>query len=259
MSQTTVDAENLKHFTAHAEKWWDPDGPFKPLHHLNPTRLEFLRREMVKHFDLDVMALTPLENLKVLDIGCGGGLICEPLTRLGALVTGIDAGQENIHAAKTHAQESGLSINYLSTTAEDLLESRTSQAAESKGFDVVLALEVVEHVQNVDAFLKCCLGHLKPGGLIILSTLNRTLKSYGLGIVAAEYILRWVPRGTHSWMKFFKPSELGFKLEEQGCTLKTIQGMSFNVLGRSWGLSRDVDVNYFITATLSETQLKPGP
>lgn len=248
---TTVNPENLKHFTSHAQDWWDPKGPFKPLHALNPERLRFIKTQIDKHFNLcqqvpeqKVSQTAPLENLEIIDVGCGGGLVCEPLARLGAKVTGLDAGLENIDAAQNHSILQDLDITYLNQTAEDFLKMHPNHR-----FDVVLALEVVEHVENVKDFLESCTKLLKPGGLLILSTLNRTLKGYALGIVAAEYLLRWVPKGTHQWQKFFKPSELALLLEDLNCQTQTIQGLSFNPLNGSWSLSADLDINYFLSAT----------
>jgi ubiquinone biosynthesis O-methyltransferase len=236
---STVDPDNLRSFTDHAQQWWDESGPFKPLHHLNPVRLAFIREEIITHFQIQEPNAKPYQGLQILDIGCGGGLVCEPLYRLGASVTGIDAGAENIEVARAHAQQAGFKITYHATTAEDF-------ALNSSGYDVVTALEIVEHVADLDLFICSCLKLLKPGGLLILSTLNRTLKSYLLGIVAAEYLLKWVPRGTHNWQQFLEPAELATYLEKHSSQLKTIKGMSFNPLSRTWHLSDDLAVNYLM-------------
>ena len=238
---TTIDPDNLRSFTDHAQGWWDESGPFKPLHQINPVRLAFIREEIITHFKIKEPNLKPYQGLQILDIGCGGGLLCEPLCRLGATVTGIDAGPENIEVARAHAQQSGLDITYYATSAEAF-------AAPSPGSDVVTALEIVEHVADIDLFICSCLKLLRPGGLLILSTLNRTAKSYLLGIIAAEYILNWVPRGTHNWKKFLEPAELAAYLEKHGSQLKSIKGISFNPLSRTWHLTNDLGINYLMAA-----------
>lgn len=257
-SQTTLDADEIARFSKVSATWWDEKGPFKPLHHLNPTRIHYIRDQIKIHFHRsDIPSVhesnqnnqsadsshfvMPFEGLSILDIGCGGGLVCEPLTRLGASVTGIDGSDSTIEVAKAHAALNGLDIRYLKITAEDILQ-------ENKMYDVVLALEIVEHVADVSLFVQSCVKLLKPGGLIIFSTLNRTLKSYLLAIVGAEYIVQWVPKGTHEWSKFLTPSELAFFLREQGLQLTHSQGMVFNPIKWRWELSRDMDVNYFLTA-----------
>ena len=237
----SVDPQEVAAFTKEAALWWDENGPFKPLHLLNPTRLSFIREELIKHFNLKEDRRDPLHELEVLDIGCGGGLLSEPLARLGASVTGLDAGVENIEVARQHAQQQQLIINYQAMTVEEL-------AHQKQQFDVVVALEIVEHVANLASFIDACCTLTKPEGLLIFSTLNRTLKSFALGIVAAEYVLRWVPRGTHSWQKFVKPSELAMRLRVHGVTLKALKGMTFNPLRGHWQLSDNIDVNYLLSA-----------
>jgi 2-polyprenyl-6-hydroxyphenyl methylase/3-demethylubiquinone-9 3-methyltransferase len=235
----TVDHQEIASFTKDAALWWDESGPFKTLHQLNPTRLSFIRHEIIHHFKIPEPAT--LNGLHVVDIGCGGGLIAEPLARLGAHVTGIDAGEENIQAARRHAHQMTLEISYLTTTAEALAEQQ-------KRFDVVVSLEIVEHVSDVSRFVQACCQLAQPNGLLIFSTLNRTFKSFALGIVAAEYLLRWVPRGTHSWHKFLKPSELATHLREHGVMLHSLKGMSFNPLTRRWNLDQNFEVNYLLSA-----------
>lgn len=230
--RTTANRAEIETFTSLASQWWDEQGPMKPLHELNPLRIGILKRW-----------IGDAKGQKILDVGCGGGLVCEPLSRQGAKVTGIDAGSENIDAAKAHAKQSALDIIYEATTAEDF-------AQKNKGkFDVVLALEIIEHVDDPALFIESLVKLAKPNGLIILSTLNRTPKSFALGIVAAEYILGWVPRGTHDWKKFKKPSELSEGLTASGAKVTDITGMVFNPLKREFVENRkDVAVNYFLCA-----------
>lgn len=242
---STVDPQEINAFTAQASHWWNEQGPFKPLHKINPLRLTFLRDEMLSHFKKSHNKTKPtdlpLDGLTILDVGCGGGLLCEPLARLGAIVTGIDAGQENIDAAIEHAQTSGLTIDYRCTTSEDL-------AATGTQFDCVTALEIVEHVADVPFFVKSCADLVRPKGQLFMSTLNRTLKSYALGIIAAEYILRWVPKGTHQWDKFLEPAELNDYLEENGVALQSLKGLTLDPFTNTWNLSDDLDVNYLLSA-----------
>jgi 2-polyprenyl-6-hydroxyphenyl methylase/3-demethylubiquinone-9 3-methyltransferase len=237
----TVDQSEVDRFSAMAAEWWDPRGKFKPLHKFNPIRLSALRREIAGHFGRDSRAMDPLTGLRLIDIGCGGGLISEPMARLGATVTSIDPSPVNIEVAKLHAAQSGLEIDYRVATAEDI-------AAAGERFDVVLALEVVEHVADVDAFLHLVADLLRPGGLLVVATLNRTLKAYGLAVIGAEYVLRWLPVGTHDWKKFLKPEEVEAPLQAAGLTLLDRRGLSFNPLLDSWRESRDVDVNYMVFA-----------
>ena len=238
---TTLDAGEVRRFEALAGEWWDANGPFKPLHRINPVRLTYIRDQLCRRFDRDARAASSLSGLEILDIGCGGGLVCEPLARLGATVTGIDPAADSISAAKLHAEGAGLAIRYVAATAEDI-------AAEGATFDAVLVLEVVEHVPDVPAFLQAIAPLVRPGGLMILSTLNRTLKAYALAIVGAELILRWIPAGTHQWERFVKPKELGAALADAGLQPHDTTGMIYNPIADAWRLSSDTDVNYFLTA-----------
>ena len=225
-----------------AAQWWDPEGDFKPLHRLNPLRLAYIRGQACRHFNRGTGSLQPLEGLRLLDIGCGGGLLCEPMTRLGARVSGIDAAERNIAVAGLHAGQSGLKIDYRHSTAEEL-------AAAGEQFDLVLNMEVVEHVADVPSFIGASAALLRPGGLMILSTLNRTAKSYLMAIVGAEYVLRWLPRGTHDWRKFLRPSELAAALRGAGLDVTELTGAAYNPLSDSWHLAAgDLDVNYMVTA-----------
>jgi 2-polyprenyl-6-hydroxyphenyl methylase/3-demethylubiquinone-9 3-methyltransferase len=237
----TVDAEEIRQFDALGEKWWDESGPMRPLHRLNPVRMDYIRRMLRDHFGLPDR-IKCLQSLKIADIGCGGGLVAEPLCRMGAAVTGVDAGKENIRIAKAHAKAHRLDIDYLATTAEKL-------AASGRKFDVVTALEIVEHVADVDVFVKACCKLVAPGGILIMSTLNRTPKSYLLGIVAAEYVLRWLPAGTHDWKKFLKPSELSRHIDSHGMSVTDVRGLIYNPFTRDFSLSKaDLEVNYLLTA-----------
>lgn len=238
----SIDPIEIERFSAMAAEWWNPHGKFRPLHRFNPVRLTFLRDRICSHFGRDPQGAQPLSGLRLLDIGCGGGLISEPMARLGASVTGADAGEKNIGVASLHAAESGVAVDYRCTSAEDL-------AAAGEQFDVVLSLEVVEHVADLEGFLAACGTMVKPGGLLIAATLNRTLKAYALAIVGAEYILGWLPRGTHDWKKFVKPHELAGALRHAGLTLSDVQGVSYDPLNDRWHLSRDTDVNYLMVAT----------
>lgn len=236
-SQTTVDDAEIAHFSAMAEEWWDARGKFRPLHQMNPVRLRFIRDHATAHFGHNVVQ-QPLSGLSLLDIGCGGGLLCEPLARLGATVTGIDAAEKNISIARLHAEQMGLAIDYRHTTAEAL-------AASGAQYDIVTALEIVEHVADVGIFLQAAAALVKPGGMLFMSTLNRTAKSYATAIIGAEYLLRWLPRGTHHWRKFLKPSELILPLEQLGIRTLDLQGMSYGPFNASWSLSpKALDINY---------------
>lgn len=235
----TVDTKEIQNFAKDAARWWDIDGPFAPLHKLNPTRLSYLRGQIDAHYGCDPKSLAPYNKLSLLDIGCGGGLVCEPMARLGAQVTGIDADVQAINVAKAHAAQSNVKIDYKAVTTADLTQT----------YDIVLALEIIEHVSNPAQFVQDVAALVKPGGLVIFSTLNRTPKSFALGIVAAEYLLRWVPAGTHTWKKFVKPSELARLARAAGLAPRNIQGMIYQPFNKEFVLSaNDTDVNYFMTA-----------
>ena len=237
----SIDPVEVAKFSAIAAEWWDPAGKFAPLHKFNPVRLTFIRQEAANHFGRSASALRPFEGLSLLDIGCGGGLLSEPMARLGFAVTGADASEKNIGTAKAHAAQSGLMVDYRATTAETL-------AAEGQQFDVVLNMEVVEHVADVRGYLIACTQLVKPGGITIVATLNKTLKALALAKFGAEYVLGWLPRGTHDWNRFLAPAELQEILEESGLTTLKTQGVSFDPLNWDWKLSSDVDVNYMIVA-----------
>ena len=240
---TTVDASEIAKFEAMAAEWWDPSGKFKPLHMLNPCRLDYITSQIAAEFDRDLTAAQPFAGLRILDIGCGGGLLAEPMARLGADVVGVDAAERNIPVAQTHAAQSGLEIDYRHTTAE-------AMAANGEQFDAVLNMEVVEHVANPLAYLTACRELLKPGGLHICSTLNRNPKSFAMAIVGAEYVMRWLPKGTHQWSKFITPDELYALLSDAGLDPVDRKGFVFNPVSWSWSLSdRDLSVNY-VTASL---------
>jgi 2-polyprenyl-6-hydroxyphenyl methylase/3-demethylubiquinone-9 3-methyltransferase len=238
---TSIDPAEVAKFAAMAEAWWDPRGKFRPLHKFNPVRLGFIRDTVCAHFGRDAAAKRPLEGLRLLDIGCGGGLLCEPMTRLGASVTGVDATEPNIKTAMTHAAGVGLSIDYRVGTAEGLV------ASGEELFDVVLNMEVVEHVADPAAFLRTCASLLKPGGIMIVATLNRTAKAFALAVVGAEHVLRWLPVGTHDWAKFVRPEEIKAALGGvDGLALKGPIGVSYNPLMDQWSLGSDSAVNYMM-------------
>lgn len=238
----TVDGTEIGNFEAMAADWWDPNGRLRPLHELNPTRLEWIKREICRAFGRDVKDTAALDGLRILDIGCGGGLLTEPLARLGATMVGADAGAANIEAARAHAEAQGLDIDWRATTAEAL-------SAAGETFDVVVAMEIIEHVADLPLFLREVAAMVRPGGLLLLATLNRTLKSYALAIVGAEYILRWLPPGTHTWSKFVTPKELTRAVEATGLEVEDACGMVFDPLRGTWSLkSGDLDVNYLLVA-----------
>ena len=241
-ARSSVDEAEVERFSRHAADWWDPRGPMAALHKFNPVRLAYIRDRAAEQFGRDSRKLDCLKDLRMLDIGCGGGILSEPLARLGADMVGADPAEENIEAAAAHAQESDLAIDYRATTAEDL-------AAAGEKFDVVLAMEVVEHVADVGAFVATCASMVKPGGLMIAATLNRTLKSFALAIVGAEYVLRWVPRGTHQWDKFVTPHELETAFERSGLRVIGERGVIYNPFADRWQLSSDMDVNYMLAAS----------
>lgn len=235
----TLDQGEIDRFARLASEWWDPSGKFRALHRIGPARIAFLRDEMVRHFARSAEGLRPLDGLRVLDVGCGGGLVCEPLARMGARVTGLDPATETIEAARRHAAGQGLAIDYRAGRVEELA---------GEAFDAVVCLEVVEHVPDVGAFLGTCAGLVRPGGLLLLSTINRTLKAYLLAIVGAEYILRWLPVGTHQWDRFVTPDELGRHLAAAGLAAPTCKGLVYNPLTDSWSIAADTDVNYLASA-----------
>jgi 2-polyprenyl-6-hydroxyphenyl methylase/3-demethylubiquinone-9 3-methyltransferase len=238
---STVDSAEVERFSRLAQEWWNPAGKFRPLHKFNPVRLSYIREKVCAHMGRDPAAPRPLEGLRLLDIGCGGGLLCEPMARLGATVVGADASATNIEVANIHAAQSALSIDYRATTAEALAEV-------GERFDIILNMEVVEHVADVDLFVRSCASMVKPGGLMFIATINRTLKAYGLAIVGAEYILRWLPKGTHQFEKLVRPEELDSALAPTGLAVVERTGVTYNPLADRWGLSRDMDVNYMVLA-----------
>ena len=241
----TVDQDEIRRFAALAGDWWAPQGRFRPLHALNPVRLGFIRDQAVRRFGLDQAVRRPLTGLCAVDIGCGGGLACEPLARMGARVTGLDADEQGLAVARLHAAESGLEIDYRLGTAEEL-------AACGARFDLVLALEIVEHVADRDLFIDASTALLRPGGLLVAATLNRTAKAFALAVVGGEYLLRWLPRGTHDWRKFVRPAELARALRRNGLDVEALTGVAYDPLAGSWRLSSDLEVNYMIAAS------KPG-
>jgi len=239
---STIDPAEVARFDAIARDWWDPKGPMAVLHKFNPVRLGFVRDEACAHFGRDPRQMRALQGLSLVDIGCGGGALSEPLARLGAEVTGLDPAPTNIAVAQAHAEAGGLSIDYRKETIESVVEA-------GRRFDIVLAMEVVEHVADVEAFVAACCAAVKPDGLLVMATLNRTAKSYALAIVGAEYVLRWLPRGTHDWEKFVTPAELGSAIEANGFALGAQTGVVYNPLTGRWSAARDMDVNYMLAAS----------
>jgi 2-polyprenyl-6-hydroxyphenyl methylase/3-demethylubiquinone-9 3-methyltransferase len=237
----SIDPDEVSRFAAMADEWWDANGPMRPLHRLNPTRLAYVKERIVAHFGRDGHSARPLDGLRILDIGCGGGLVAEPLCRMGATVTGLDPSPEVIAAARLHAEDGGLAIDYRAGTAEAL-------AADGETFDAVLILEVVEHVQDVGAFVATVAALVRPGGLVVASTINRTLKAFALAIVGAEYVLRWLPRGTHSYEKLVTPAELAAAFSDAGLAPGDETGVAYLPLVDRWRLTSDTDVNYMMTA-----------
>lgn len=243
--RTTIDTGEVERFSKLAAEWWNPSGKFKTLHKFNPIRLAYIRDHVANRFGRDPRAARPFEGLRFLDIGCGGGLLCEPMARLGASVVGADASETNIEVAKLHAAESGVAIDYRAATAEDL-------ADRGEKFDVILNMEVIEHVADIDLFVGKCGQMVKPGGIMFVATINRTLKALGLAIIGAEYILRWLPRGTHQFGKLVRPDELEKALAKADMSIIDRAGVIYNPLGDRWQRSTDMDVNYMVLAE------KPG-
>ena len=237
---TTVNKEEIQKFSKLADEWWDVNGKFKPLHMFNPIRIEYIRDKIFSHYKIDRKKRLPLKGLKILDIGCGGGLISEPMCRLGAQVTGIDASEKNIKVASVHAKKNNLKINYLSKSPEEI--------SRKNSYDIVLNLEVVEHVENLELYIESCSKLLKKNSLMFTATLNRTLTSYVKAIIGAEYVLRWLPIGTHDWNKFVKPEELEEKMINHNFSIKDVKGLNFNPITKNWSRSDNLSVNYIITS-----------
>ena len=233
----TASAEEVARFTAMAEEWWDPTGKFRPLHRFNPVRLGFIRREMAAHFGRDPGAVRPFEGLSLLDVGCGGGLLSEPLARMGFAVTGIDAGAKNIAVARIHAEKSAAGVDYRVGGPEDV---------ERESFDVVMSMEVIEHVPDPARFIALAAGAVKPGGVFLGATLNRTAKSWLMAVVGAEYVLRWLPKGTHDWKKFVRPSEFAAFLRAAGIEANLFRGLEYRPLADEWRETMNLDVNYML-------------
>jgi 2-polyprenyl-6-hydroxyphenyl methylase/3-demethylubiquinone-9 3-methyltransferase len=239
---SSIDPDEVARFSALAAEWWDPKGKFGVLHKFNPVRLGYIHEKLCAHFGLDEKLAHPFKGLRILDIGCGGGLICEPMARLGATIVGVDASQKNINTASVHAQEQGLTIDYRATTAEAL-------RADGETFDVVLNMEVVEHVADVDSFVADCAAMVKPGGLMVIATINRTAKAFFMAIIGAERLLRWLPVGTHQYEKLVKPEELASALAPTGMAIIDKAGVAFNPLEDRWKrVPNDLDVNYMVLA-----------
>ena len=236
MKTNTINKKEIEKFSKIAEEWWNPDGKFKPLHKFNPIRISYIKNNIISSLNLKNKEKKPLEKVKILDIGCGGGLLSEPMSKLGADVVGIDASSKNINVAKYHANKNNLNIKYFCTSPENLKNDTK--------FDVILNMEIVEHVNNIDFFLKSCSKLLKKNGIMFIATLNKTLKSYLFAIIGAEYILRWLPIGTHEWEKFVKPNDLVTILKKYNLKLENLDGMKFNVLNNQWHLSSDKSINY---------------
>jgi 2-polyprenyl-6-hydroxyphenyl methylase / 3-demethylubiquinone-9 3-methyltransferase len=246
---SSIDQAEVERFARLAADWWNARGPMAALHKLNPVRIGYIRDQAAARFQRDIRKLDCLKGLRILDIGCGGGILSEPLARLGADVVGADPAAENIAAALAHAADSGVAVDYRTTSAEEL-------AAQNERFDIVLAMEVVEHVVDVPGFVRTCATMVRPGGLMITATLNRTLKSFALAIVGAEYVLRWLPRGTHRWDKFVTPDELEAALEKAGLDVIGERGVIYNPFADRWQLSSDMDVNYMVVAARGQRSAK---
>jgi 2-polyprenyl-6-hydroxyphenyl methylase / 3-demethylubiquinone-9 3-methyltransferase len=243
-SLSSLDPAEVEKFSKMAAEWWNPKGKFGVLHKFNPVRLAYIKEQVCARLGLDPMERHPFKGLRFLDIGCGGGLLCEPMARLGASVVGVDPSEKNIKTASVHASEMALDIDYRCGTAEDL-------AVAGETFDVILNMEVIEHVANPQAFTATCVSLMKPNGLMFVATLNRTLKSFGLAIIGAEYILGWLPKGTHEWEKFIKPDELKSWLTENGATIKAESGVTYHPIANEWRRAKDMDVNYMLVALKS--------
>jgi 2-polyprenyl-6-hydroxyphenyl methylase/3-demethylubiquinone-9 3-methyltransferase len=239
--RSSIDPAEVERFSALAAEWWNPDGKFGVLHKFNPVRLDYIREQVTARLRIDPNQREPFKGLRFLDIGCGGGLLCEPMARLGAEVVGVDASEKNIKTASVHAEEQGLEIDYRASTAEDL-------AAAGEKFDVILNMEVIEHVADPADFAKTCAGMVKPGGLMFVATLNRTLKAFGLAIIGAEYVLGWLPKGTHQWEKFITPDELKGWLAEADCPVQEVTGVTYSPLSNTWRKAADTDVNYMLVS-----------
>ena len=237
----TIDPDEVARFERLAETWWDPKGPMKVLHKFNPVRLAYIRDEACRRFGRDPRSARSLEGLTILDVGCGGGVLSEPLARLGARVTGLDPAPTNISVARLHAERAGVSVDYRNETVEAVV-------ARGETFDIVLAMEVVEHVADVQAFVTACADAVKPGGALFMATLNRTLRSFALAIVGAEYVLGWLPKGTHEWDKFVTPDELEAAIRTAGFSVSDLKGVAYNPLRGDWSLSQDTAVNYMLVA-----------
>jgi 2-polyprenyl-6-hydroxyphenyl methylase/3-demethylubiquinone-9 3-methyltransferase len=241
-ASTTIDPAEVARFDRIAQTWWDPKGPMKVLHKFNPVRLAYIRDEACRRFGRDPRSARSLEGLTILDVGCGGGVLSEPLARLGARVTGLDPAPTNISVARLHAERAGVPVDFRNETVEAVV-------AKAETFDIVLAMEVVEHVADVQAFVTACAQAVKPGGCLVMATLNRTLRSFASAIVGAEYVLGWLPKGTHEWDKFVTPEELTDALGQAGFAVSDLTGVSYNPLKDSWSLSRDLSVNYMLLAS----------
>ncbi len=241
-ASATIDPAEVARFEGIAETWWDPNGPMRILHKFNPVRLAYIRDEACRRFGRDPRSARSLEGLTILDVGCGGGVLSEPLARLGARVTGLDPAPTNVSVARLHAEHAGLAVDYRNETVEAV-------AARREAFDMVLAMEVVEHVADVGAFVNACAGAVKPGGCLAMATINRTLRSFALAIVGAEYVLGWLPRGTHEWEKFVTPDELTAAIQGAGFVVSDLKGVVYNPLRDTWSLSRDTAVNYMLLAS----------
>ena len=235
----TVNKEEIEKFSRLAKDWWNPNGKFKPLHVWNPERINFIKKKLIKHFDIDPKNSLPLKNINILDIGCGGGLLCEPLKRLGANIIGLDASKSNIEVAKLHSKEMNLDIDYIHSAPENFKSKNK--------FDVILNMEIVEHVASVDLFIQNCSEIIKKNGMMFVSTINRNLKSYLFAIIGAEYILRWLPIGTHDWNKFISPNELEIITNKKNFITDEVIGMKFNPLTKKWHTSSDLTINYVAT------------